>query len=100
MAVAICLALFAFSTVIGWSYYGERSLLFLVGEWALKPYRLVWVCAAFVGAYIHKVDAVWHLADIFNGMMAFPNLVGLLLLTPVIMSETRKYFDGMKCKDV
>jgi AGCS family alanine or glycine:cation symporter len=100
MAVAVCLALFAFSTVIGWSYYGERSLVFLVGEWALKPYRLVWVIAAFFGASIDKVESVWHLADIFNGLMAFPNLVALLLLTPVIMAETRKYFHGLKCNDV
>jgi AGCS family alanine or glycine:cation symporter len=92
--VSVGLVLFAFSTVIGWSYYGERSVLYLAGERAIRPYRYVWVVVVGLAAVIDKVDSVWHFADIANSFMAFPNLLGLLLLTPVIVSETRTYFEA------
>ncbi|MBN2490057.1 MAG: sodium:alanine symporter family protein [Planctomycetes bacterium] len=92
--VSIGLVLFAYSTVIGWSYYGERSVLYLAGERAIRPYRYAWVGVAGFAAVIYKVDSVWHFADIANSFMAFPNLLGLLLLTPVIVRETRTYFEA------
>ncbi|MGR8947779.1 MAG: alanine/glycine:cation symporter family protein [Gammaproteobacteria bacterium] len=89
--VSIGLAIFAFTTIIGWSYYGERCAAFLFGVKIIPYYRLIWVTAVLLGALI-KLDLVWTLADIFNGLMALPNLVALLLLSPVILSETRHYF--------
>lgn len=88
--VSVGLALFAYSTLLGWSYYGEKSLEFLMGEKAIKPYRYVFTFFVGVGA-IAKLDIVWGIADIFNGLMAFPNLIGLLALSPVVVNETRKY---------
>jgi len=89
--VAIGLILFAYSTILGWSYYGEKAIEYLLGERAVKPYRVLFVLFVGVGALL-KLELVWGLADIFNGLMAFPNLVALLLLTPVLVSETRDYF--------
>ncbi len=89
--VALGLVLFAYSTILGWSYYGEKSIEYLLGERAVKPYRYLFVIFVGVGAIL-KLEFVWALADLFNGMMAFPNLVGLLFLTPVIYRETRDYF--------
>ncbi len=91
--VSIGLAMFAYSTILGWSYYGEKSIEFLMGERAIKPYRYVFVLFVGVGA-IAELDLVWSIADIFNGLMAFPNLIGLILLTPIIVSETRNYFSN------
>ncbi len=91
--VAVGLILFAYSTILGWSYYGEKSIEYLLGEAAVRPYRAVFVIFVGIGAIL-KLDLVWALADVFNGLMAFPNLVGLLALTPVIISETKSYFDG------
>jgi AGCS family alanine or glycine:cation symporter len=97
--VSIGLALFAFSTILGWSYYGEKSLEYLVGSSRLAiPYRLVFIFAAFMGAYVLTLsntagfDLVWAFADVMNGAMAFPNLIGLLLLSGVVVRETREYF--------
>ncbi len=89
--VSIGLTMFAFSTVLGWSYYGEKSIEFLVGTKAILPYRLVFVIAVFFGA-IRSLDFVWGVSDVMNGLMALPNLVGLLLLSGVIVAETRGYF--------
>jgi AGCS family alanine or glycine:cation symporter len=88
--VVIGLILFAYSTLLGWCYYGEKSIEYLVGPIAVKPYRVVYVVFVGVGAVL-KLDLVWGLADIFNGLMAFPNLVALILLTPVVVGETRDY---------
>jgi AGCS family alanine or glycine:cation symporter len=93
LVVTVGLILFAYSTILGWCYYGERSIAFLFGGRAILPYRLVFVCLVAVGAVL-KVDLVWNLSDLMNGMMAFPNLVGLLLLSGVIARETRIYFDA------
>jgi len=89
--VTVGLILFAFSTILGWSYYGEKSFEYLLGEKAVKPYRLVFVICVGFGA-VMKLEVVWALADLFNRLMAFPNLIGLLALTPIIVSETRDYF--------
>lgn len=91
--VTIGLILFAYSTILGWSYYGEKSIEYLFGIKAVKPYRIVFVLFIGVGA-VAKLGLVWNLSDTFNGLMAIPNLVGLLLLTPVIIKETRSYFDN------
>lgn len=90
--VTIGLILFAYSTILGWSYYGEKSIEYLFGVNAVKPYRIIFVFFIGVGA-VAKLDLVWNLSDTFNGLMAVPNLVGLLLLTPVIVKETKSYFD-------
>jgi AGCS family alanine or glycine:cation symporter len=92
MIVAIGLILFAYSTILGWSYYGEKSIEYLLGEVAVKPYRLLFVLFVGIGALL-KLNLVWALADVFNGLMAVPNLIGLLALSPVIVRETRKYFE-------
>ena len=82
---------FVFSTILGWGYYGEKSVEYLLGVRAVLPYRLLWVIAVFIGA-IWKSDAVWNFCDIMNGLMALPNLAALLLLSGVIAAETRRYF--------
>ncbi len=89
--VSVCLALFAFTTTLGWSYYGERCAEFLFGVRAITPFRALWVAAVFAGAIIH-LDQVWAIADTLNGMMAVPNLLALLLLSPVVFRLTRAYF--------
>jgi AGCS family alanine or glycine:cation symporter len=95
--VAVGLALFAFSTILGWSYYGEKAIEYLMGPRAVGPYRVAFVAASFVGAWVLTLSAqqgfqlVWNFADVMNGMMAFPNLVGLLILSPVVARETREY---------
>ncbi len=92
IVVAVCLALFAFSTILGWSYYGEKSLEYLVGARAVMPYRIAFVLAAFIGS-LGTVEVVWLLSDVLNGLMAIPNLIGLLLLSGLIVRETRTYFN-------
>ncbi len=92
LVVTIGLILFAYSTILGWCYYGERSIAFLFGARSVVPYRVVFVLLVAVGAVL-KVDLVWNLSDLMNGMMAFPNLVGLLLLSGVIARETNAYFE-------
>lgn len=89
--VTIGLILFAYSTILGWCYYGEKSIEYLLGVGAVKPYRMVYIAAILFGS-VQKVGLVWTLADIFNGLMALPNLLGLIFLSPVIVRETREYF--------
>ncbi len=89
--VSIGLILFAYSTLLGWSYYGEKSLEYLFGEKWVKPYRIVFVIVVFIGAGV-KLQLVWAIADVFNGLMAVPNLIGLLALSGIIVAETNKYF--------
>ena len=78
------------STLVGWSYYGEKAIEYLFREGIIKPYRIVFTLAVFVGAVV-KLELVWAFADITNGLMAFPNLVGLLGLSRVVAEETKKY---------
>lgn len=90
--VTFGLILFAFTTILGWSYYGERCASYLFGTNIIIYYRILWIVAIFTGAVI-KLELVWTFADIFNGLMALPNLVALLLLSPVVFSKTRNYFN-------
>ena len=89
--VTIGLILFAYSTILGWCYYGEKSMEYLFGVKAILPFRLVFICFVGIGA-IAKLSFVWNLSDTFNGLMAIPNLIGLIMLTPVVVSETRAFF--------
>ncbi len=93
IVVALGLAFFSFSTLLGWAYYGERNMEYLFGRRAVLPYRLVFIALIFVGAVI-ALETVWLLADVLNGLMALPNLIGLLLLSGVVLRETRSYFNG------
>ena len=88
--LAISLAFFAFSTILGWSYYGEKAVQYLFKEKAIMPYRAVFTLFVFIGA-VAKLELVWTFADIMNGLMAFPNLVGLIGLSNVVLLETKKY---------
>ncbi|MEZ5583678.1 MAG: sodium:alanine symporter family protein [Candidatus Competibacteraceae bacterium] len=92
--VTFGLLLFAYSTILGWCYYGERATEYLLGEWAIRPYRILFSLAVGVGAIL-KLELVWALADVFNGLMALPNLIALLMLSPVVVAITREYFDTL-----
>jgi len=87
--LTVCLILFAFSTIVGWSYYGETSVRFLFGKHGVLPYRLVYLAAVFAGAAVN-MSAVWAFSDFSNACMAVPNVISLLLLSGVIAGETRK----------
>jgi AGCS family alanine or glycine:cation symporter len=89
--VAIAVAVFAFTTLLGWAYYGERCVEFLAGRKLVLPYRLVFIVVIFLGS-VADLGNVWLFSDIANGLMALPNLVGLLLLSPVVVAETRRFF--------
>ena len=81
---------FSFSTILGWSYYGERAMEYLAGKRSINIYRIVWLVVCFMGC-IMSLDIVWNIADIMNAFMALPNLVSLLLLSGVIARETKRY---------
>lgn len=89
--VAIATALFAGSTLIGWNYYGEKAIEYLLGPKSIKPYRVVFVCVVLVGSMM-KLEFVWNFSDLMNGMMIIPNAIGLLLLSKVVREETARYF--------
>jgi alanine or glycine:cation symporter, AGCS family len=88
--LAVGLLTFVFSTILGWSYYGEKAVEYLFGSGAILPYRVLWVAAVMVGS-VRKLQEVWDFADVANAMMAIPNLIALLALNGVIVAETRKY---------
>ena len=90
----ICLVFFAFTTILGWDYYSERCLEYLVNgnQKIVKVYRWLYILAVFIGPYM-TVSAVWTIADIFNGLMAFPNLVALVALNGVVVAETKAFFN-------
>jgi AGCS family alanine or glycine:cation symporter len=88
--LTVGLLTFVFSTILGWSYYGERAIEYLFGVQAIAPYRVAWVIAVMVGS-VASLGAVWAFADIANALMALPNLVSLLLLSGVIVDETRRH---------
>ncbi len=96
-----CLAIFAFTTILGWNYYSERCLSYLTGSRRKITviYRWLYVAAVFIGPYL-TVEAVWNLADIFNGLMAIPNVVALIALSGVITSETKDYLARLKADKV
>ena len=90
--LTIFLVLFAFTTILGWNYYGERCFEFLFGVKYIRLYRIIFVAMVLLGGFI-ELEAVWVIADIVNALMALPNLIALLALSPVIIAETKKYFD-------
>ena len=89
----ICLIFFAFTTILGWSYYSERCLSYLIGsrKSTTALFRWLYIVAVFIGPYL-TVEAVWNIADIFNGLMALPNIIALIVLSGVIAKDTRAYF--------
>ncbi|MFC3607406.1 alanine/glycine:cation symporter family protein [Stutzerimonas tarimensis] len=89
--LTIALVVFAFTTILGWSYYGEKCWIYLAGTRSVMPFRIVWVLAVPLGA-LAQLDFAWLLADTLNGLMAIPNLIALLLLSPVVVKLTREYF--------
>ena len=89
--LTIFLVLFAFTTILGWNYYGERCFEFLFGVRFIWLYRVVFVFMVLLGGFI-ELDMVWVIADIVNALMALPNLIALLALSPVVIAETKKYF--------
>lgn len=95
LIVTLSLILFAYSTVLGWSYYGEKCFTYLFGDRMTMPYRTVFVLFVFIGSLL-KIDLVWAAADMMNGLMAVPNLIGLLLLSGVVVSETRSFREQLK----
>ena len=96
----ICLMFFAFTTILGWDYYAERCLEYLSDRnmKAVKIYRWIYIAAVFVGPYL-TVSVVWCIADIFNGLMAFPNIIALLALSGIVGKETRDYFARKKAEN-
>lgn len=89
--VAMGLAIFAFTTLLGWSYYGERCVEYLFGTRSILPFRILWIAAIPVGSYF-DLGKVWLIADTLNALMALPNLIALLLLSPVVFKMTREHF--------
>jgi len=89
--LTISLASFVISTVLGWSYFGERSLEYIGGRRLIYPYRVLWIIVAFVGCVVPKSSIVWNFADLANGLMALPNLICMVGLSGVLVAETRKY---------
>ena len=90
IVLALALSVFAFTTILGWSYYGERCVEYLFGPKGIPVYRLVFLVVLFIGA-VANLELVWSFADLMNGLMAFPNLLSVLLLSGVIVAETRHY---------
>ncbi len=93
----VCLVFFAFTTILGWDYYSERCLEYLVGgkRKIVKGYRWLYILCVFIGPFM-TVSAVWTIADIFNGLMALPNLIAIVALSGVVVAETKKYLDQVK----
>lgn len=95
--LTLSLSLFAFTTILGWSYYGERCFEFLFGVKCINGYRTLFVMMVLLGAFL-KLEVVWIIADIVNGLMALPNLIALLALSPVVVAETKLYLDHLDKK--
>ena len=91
--LSLCIALFAFTTMLGWSYYGERCAQFLLGPKVVLPFRVLWVIGIFLGTQM-SLGLVWKMSDALNGMMAIPNLIALLLLSPVVFKLTQQYYQS------
>ena len=92
VVLTISLVLFAFTTILGWNYYGERAAIYLFGTKGLMPYRVIFILLIASGAFL-KLEAIWVLADIVNGLMAIPNLIALIMLSSVIVAETKLYME-------
>lgn len=89
---------FAYSTVLGWAYYGERCVEYFAGRAGLIPYRVLYILVAAIAPVV-SLNLVWTIADILNALMAIPNLIAVLLLSNVIVSETKKYINDLDKKD-
>jgi len=89
------LVLFAYSTIISWSYYGEKGVEYIFGRQAILTYKWIYLLALPIGAAM-SLDVVWGIADICNGLMALPNLIALLVLSGVVAAATKKYFSEMR----
>lgn len=99
MVLCVGLTLFAFTTILGWNYYGERCVEYLVGVKGIMPYRVIFIVLVACGAFI-KLDVIWVLADIVNGLMAIPNLIALIGLSGVVVAETKKYYAHLQERKV
>lgn len=93
--VAVGIVLFGFSTILGWAYYGEKCVEYLFKERSIKYFRFLFLLVVFMGAQLH-VDVVWALADIFNGLMALPNVIGMLFLSDIIVVESKIFFNQLR----
>ncbi len=93
----LCLVFFAFTTILGWNYYSERCLEYIIGDKknVIKAYKWLYILCIFIGPFM-TVSAVWTIADIFNGLMAIPNLIALIALNGVVVSETNKYLNSLR----
>ena len=91
MFIALATSIFAFSTLIGWNYYGEKAIEYLFGSRAIRIYRIAFIATVIVGAMM-ELEFVWNFSDLMNGMMALPNLIALLILSKVVKEETNRYF--------
>lgn len=98
--LTISLSAFAISTLLGWSYFGEKSLEYLGGRKLITPYRALWVIAVFVGSVIPESSIAWNFSDVANGLMAIPNLICVLALSGIIIKETRYYLKGNNLEKV
>ena len=98
--VTVALVIFAFTTILGWSYYGEKCWQYIFGVKSITIYRFIWVVAVFIGPWALTweggakagIDFIWLLADTLNAMMALPNLISLLVLSPVVIKLTKEYY--------
>jgi AGCS family alanine or glycine:cation symporter len=89
--LTLCIILFGFTTMLGWSYYGERCAEFLIGPRVIVPFRVLWVVGIFLGTQM-SLELVWKMSDVLNGMMAIPNLIALVFLAPVVFRLSKEYF--------
>jgi len=95
MVVTIGLIFFAFTTILGWNYYGERCMVYLAGTKGIKPFKYIFILLVAIGPFL-KLNLIWTLADIVNGLMAIPNLIGIIGLSSIVVSETKAYFANLK----
>lgn len=98
LILVVGIIFFAFSTILGWAYYGERCVEYFAGKKGLIPYRVLYIAVAVIAPVV-ALDVVWDIADILNALMAIPNLIAVLLLSPVIVKETKRYLDDLDAKD-
>ena len=98
MILGIAIILFAYSTILGWSYYGEKCVAYLFGENAVKYYKAIFIVMIAIGANL-KLGIVWTFADIANGLMAIPNLIGLIGLSGIVVAETNRFLQAEKLKE-
>lgn len=95
LIVTIGLIFFAFTTILGWNYYGERCTVYLFGVKGIKWYKYIFIALVAIGPFL-KLELIWTIADVFNGLMAIPNLIAIIGLSGIIAAETRQYFSNFK----